>query len=628
MPDVQQDKSCKHSPCVCDSIVSTGSGTCHHMEQTHVAFANAARKFTDVASLYFSTHKCGCEKVFRETAQRCNTIIRYGSAPAQLRSASKYEHLAKLLKVVVTCFIKAYKYETVPCKCIDCHSDVSRSDERTNLLISTSNLIVSASLVLRALTVQHIKNSIAYRCTTSREALMELQLLPTCLACSLMVFEHANYCYANSQVQTCAVMASHTSQKLSQNHGAMHFIDWSLPSALCAIHWRLLNVITTKPEDFYLPDSVLEVEERRMSVAKVTYDKTTVRTTERPTTQELTDCRLSIAISDFNQNIYKYLNGMEWMKRNEGIPYYKVDQHAMEQDAIVKVCKVGLTIDQLESPSIERNVSGIRVFTRYFSCRTHAYHHLSGLYISRGGIIIPAVLESYCIMFILISLPLTALCALAVAQSFRNATAFTPVESSAALAAILVFAIQAYFMTRDYELDWGLVVQRKKITFTLDEVTARDLGITFDVLMNWIWYNRESYAIILANDTTCYLLTDEDKSGKTDVPHGLWHSELLYVGLQAMWVEDENGQRPQRQHVAVSILPDSAKEEAEERQCYLATISYVSGVHITRTKLPQGWYASPCMALGWTFSGVDPHWRWSKRVDYSDIVDYTSNEMH
>lgn len=113
--------------------------------------------------------------------------------------------------------------------------------------------------------------------------------------------------------------------------------------------------------------------------------------------------------------------------------------------------------------------------------------------------------------------------------------------------------------------------------------TARDLGITFDVLMNWIWYKKEIYARILSNTTTCYLLTKEAKTGKTDVPNGLWHCELLYIGLQAMCVEDENGENQQRQQAAVLVLPDSVNGVPDKRQCYRTTISYDSGLHITNT---------------------------------------------
>jgi hypothetical protein len=284
-------------------------------------------------------------------------------------------------------------------------------------------------------------------------------------------------------------------------------------------------------------------------------------------------------------------------------PYNTIAQYTEEIKVKVKICKVGLTVDQLESSSHERNVAGLRVFTRYFSARTSTYYPLIGIQIARGGIIIPNYLESWIIMSILVACPLIAIFALALAGSFREATGFDPVESSAAIAAILVFAGEAYFKTREYQIDWGLIVQRRKIAFKLDEYTARDLGVTFDILMNWIWYNRDSYSNMLLEESTCYLLTEREKTGKTDVPEGLEMDELLYVGLIALWIEDESLKHPQRHHIGVEILPDTTTDLGEERVCYLTTISFNIGAHTTETVIPDGWYARPGVRIGWLFSG-------------------------
>lgn len=144
-------------------------------------------------------------------------------------------------------------------------------------------------------------------------------------------------------------------------------------------------------------------------------------------------------------------------------PYNTIAQYTEEMKVKVKICKVGLTVDQMESSHLERNVAGFRVFTRYFSARTSTFYHLVDIQIARGGIIIPNYIESWIIMSILVVCPLIAIFALALDRSFRDATGFDPVESSVAIAAILVFAGVAYFKTREYSIDWGMIVQRRKV---------------------------------------------------------------------------------------------------------------------------------------------------------------------
>jgi hypothetical protein len=627
MPPLLQNKSCQHHECVCDSIIEASHDHCHHMSRAYAVFAEGVRHFIHTSSSYFSKNTCGLERLFREIAQHCNTMIKYCYNPTHLRSAVRYEYFSSLLKEVAVYFMIRYKRSPNVCNCVDCYSNISRSAERNSLLVATSNLIVLASLLMRTMTIQHIKNSMAFKSTTSRKALMEIQLLPICFACSLSVVDHATQCYFNNRVKTCAMIASHTATQLHSHNSQPPVIDWTLPSALCAIHWQLLEVMTTKPEDFYLPDVVIDIEERIISLPKYAQGRNTVRNTDRPTTQELTDCRLSTAISDFNHDIAKHIPGLVWLMETKRVSYDQLDKFNDDIEVKVKICKVGLTVDQLESSSHERNVASLRVFTRYFSARTSTYYPLLGIEIDRGGIVIPNYLESYIIMFILVTLPLIAVCALAIAESFRDATGFTPVESSAAVAAILVFAGEAYFKTREYEIDWGLVVQRQKIAFKLDEYTARDLGVTFDVLMNWIWYNKDSYSDMLSEATTCYLLTDREKTGKTDVPGGLYKDELLYVGLNALWIKDENLREPRRQHIGVEVLPDNTKDYGEDRLCYLTSVSYNGGVHITDTLIPKGWYAWPCTGIAWTFSGASLHVPRSKSKDGTYLADKKSTAL-
>lgn len=92
--------------------------------------------------------------------------------------------------------------------------------------------------------------------------------------------------------------------------------------------------------------------------------------------------------------------------------------------------------------------------------------------------------------------------------------------------------------------------------------------------MNWIWYNRDSYSNIPSEESTCYLLTEREKTGKIDVPGGLDMDELLYVGLIAMWVEDKSLKYPERRHIGVEVY--RIRRQIWERNGYAISLPYHS----------------------------------------------------
>jgi hypothetical protein len=59
-----------------------------------------------------------------------------------------------------------------------------------------------------------------------------------------------------------------------------------------------------------------------------------------PTTEELIEYRISMAISESNQRIYKYLKNSSWLD-------YAEDYHDAKKIAFtIKVCKAAVIIDQ------------------------------------------------------------------------------------------------------------------------------------------------------------------------------------------------------------------------------------------------------------------------------------------
>jgi len=92
----------------------------------------------------------------------------------------------------------------------------------------------------------------------------------------------------------------------------------------------------------------------------------------------------------------------------------------------------------------------------------------------------------------------------------------------------------------------------------MDKKNARDLQITFDILMNYIWYKKRFTQTIRLDTTTCYLLIKKPKTWITDVLNG---------------ADDENGENQQSKEAAVLVLPDSVNGVPDKRQLYLTTIS-------------------------------------------------------
>lgn len=65
-------------------------------------------------------------------------------------------------------------------------------------------------------------------------------------------------------------------------------------------------------------------------------NKNTVRGSAWPTTEGLTEYRFSMAISEFNQHIYKYLKNSSWLDHTEDYP------DAKKMAFKTKVCKAAL----------------------------------------------------------------------------------------------------------------------------------------------------------------------------------------------------------------------------------------------------------------------------------------------